>query len=276
MLTLQASFGNVPQINAVIRNINAGAAAQGVPAITGFVTEADLKLLIHSSAVRGKYPWLKAVLAREETYLQMAGLLGSGNAALGGDVPAVLQGHTNTGSPALLAPSQSVERPGEYILSFDPSGADSEFIRSVPLKFSATGEEGSFSEQIPGGWICQKTDTDIRLTSTGAGGLLYLMFDVRGTRYGTGGGTFASPEEVYEQCLQIWRCSRCAGTHRQMYNGAGTGWRLIRGWSLWRYRHRSFAIMQALEEVRQPGKMAAWHLKFTAMKRIGLLPITSA
>lgn len=94
----------------------------------------------------------------------MAGLLGSGNAALGGDVPAVLQGHTNTGSPALLAPSQSVERPGEYILSFDPSGADSEFIRSVPLKFSATGEEGSFSEQIPGGWICQKTDTDIRLT----------------------------------------------------------------------------------------------------------------
>ena len=140
MLTLQASFGNVPQINAVIRNINAGAAAQGVPAITGFVTEADLKLLIHSSAVRGKYPWLKAVLAREETYLQMAGLLGSGNAALGGDVPAVLQGHTNTGSPALLAPSQSVERPGEYILSFDPSGADSEFIRSVPLKFSATGE----------------------------------------------------------------------------------------------------------------------------------------
>ena len=150
----------------------------------------------------------------------MAGLLGSGNAALGGDVPAVLQGHTNTGSPALLAPSQSVERPGEYILSFDPSGADSEFIRSVPLKFSATGEEGSFSEQIPGGWICQKTDTDIRLTSTGAGGLLYLMFDVRGTRYGTGGGTFASPEEVYEQCLQIWRCSRCAGTHRQMYNGA--------------------------------------------------------
>ena len=84
MLTLQASFGNMPQINAVIQNINAGAAAQGVPAITGFVTEPDLKLLIHSSAVRNKYPWLKAVLAREETYLQMAGLLGSGKAALGG------------------------------------------------------------------------------------------------------------------------------------------------------------------------------------------------
>ena len=54
MLTLQASFGNMPQINAVIQNINAGAAARGVPAITGFVTEPDLKLLIHSAAVRNK------------------------------------------------------------------------------------------------------------------------------------------------------------------------------------------------------------------------------
>ncbi len=218
MLTLQASFGNVPQINAVIQNINAGAAAQGVPAITGFVTEADLKLLIHSSAVRGKYPWLKAVLAREETYLQLAGLLGNGASAEG--VPAVLQGHTQTSSPALLTPSRSVERPGEYILSFDPSGTDAEFIRSVPLKFSSTGAEGSFTGQLPEGWICQKTDTEIRLTSTGAGGLLYMMFDVRGTRYGSGGGSFSSPEEVYEQCLQIWRCSRCAGIHRQMYSGA--------------------------------------------------------
>ena len=67
MLTLQASFGNMPQINAVIQNINAGAAAQGIPAISQFVTEADLKLLIHSAAVRGKYPWLKEVLAKEET-----------------------------------------------------------------------------------------------------------------------------------------------------------------------------------------------------------------
>ena len=80
MLTLQASFGNMPQINAVIQNINAGAAARGVPAITGFVTEPDLKLLIHSAAVRNKYSWLKSVLEREETYLQLAGLLGSGAA----------------------------------------------------------------------------------------------------------------------------------------------------------------------------------------------------
>ena len=217
MLTLQASFGNMPQINAVIQNINAGAAARGVPAITGFVTEPDLKLLIHSAAVRNKYPWLKSVLEREETYLQLAGLLGSGAAAHG--IPAVLQGHTQTGSPAFFTPSQRADRPGEYLLSFDPSGADAEFIRSVPLKFSSTGAEGSFGEQIPAGWVCQKTDTDIRLTSTGAGGLLYLMFDVRGTGYGSGGGSFSSPEEVYEQCLQIWRCSRCAGTHRQMYNG---------------------------------------------------------
>lgn len=258
MLTLQASFGNVPQINAVIQNINAGASAQGVPAISNLVTEADLKLLIHSPSVRGKYPWLKTVLEKEETYLQLAGLLGgtarsagadpqaekadlpagllpvqqesmqaeenaaeARNArASGGGVPSVLQGHTQAGNPLQLTPVQGAERSGEYVLALDPSGADAEFIRSVPLKFSSTGAEGSFTAQVPGGWVCQKTDTEIRLTNTGGGGALYLMFDVRGTRYASGGGTFSSPEEVYEQCLQIWRCSRCSGTHRQMYNGS--------------------------------------------------------
>ena len=124
------------------------------------MTEPDLKLLIHSAAVRNKYPWLKSVLEREETYLQLAGLLGSGAAAHG--IPAVLQGHTQTGSPAFFTPSQRADRPGEYLLSFDPSGADAEFIRSVPLKFSSTGAEGSFGEQIPAGWVCQKTDDQYR------------------------------------------------------------------------------------------------------------------
>lgn len=220
MLTLQASFGNVPQVNAVIRNINEGAAAQGVPAISNLVTEADLKLLIHSSAVRGKYSWLSAVLAQEETYLRLAGLLGGTGGGSGMGIPAALQGHTQAGNPAAFTPEQDSGRPGEYVLTFDPSGADAEFIRSVPLKFSSTGAEGSFTPQLPSGWVCQKTDSQIRLTSTGGSGSLYLMFDVRGTRYASGGGTFSSPEEVYEQCLQIWRCSRCAGTHRQMYNGA--------------------------------------------------------
>ena len=220
MLTLQASFGNVPQVNAVIRNINEGAAAQGVPAISNLVTEADLKLLIHSSAVRGKYSWLSAVLAQEETYLRLAGLLGGTGGGSGMGIPAALQGHTQAGNPAAFTPAQDSGRPGEYVLTFDPSGADAEFIRSVPLKFSSTGAEGSFTPQLPSGWVCQKTDSQIRLTSTGGSGSLYLMFDVRGTRYASGGGTFSSPEEVYEQCLQIWRCSRCAGTHRQMYNGA--------------------------------------------------------
>ena len=220
-LTLQASFGNEPQINAVIRNINAQAADKGSPAITNFVTEADLKLLIHSSAVRGKYPWLKSVLAQEEAYLKLAGLIGNSDEAYGsGLVPAVLQGHTQPESPVLLEPSQSTESLGEYTLSFDPSGKDAEFIRSVPLKYSVTGADGSFTENLPEGWVCRKTDTQIRLTATGAGRKLYLMFDVRGTKYGIGGGSFSSPEEVYEQCLQIWRCSRCAESHRQMYHGA--------------------------------------------------------
>ena len=220
MLTLQASFGNVPQVNAVVRNINEGAAAQGVPAISSLVTEADLKLLIHSSAVREKYAWLKAVLAQEETYLRLAGLLGGTGGGGKTGIPAALQGHTQTGNPAALTPVLGAERSGEYVLNFDPSGADAEFIRNVPLKYSSTGAEGSFTTQLPSGWVCQKTDSQIRLTSMGSSGSLYLMFDVRGTRYASGGGTFSSPEEVYEQCLQIWRCSRCCGTHRQMYNGA--------------------------------------------------------
>ncbi len=219
-LTLQASFGNDPQINAVIQNINSCAALKGLPSITNLVTEADLKLLIHSSAAREKYPWLKAVLAQEETYLEMAGLLGRAEGESLGSVPARLQGHTTSGNPALFIPSQSGESPGEYILSFDPSGKDADFIRSVPLKYSSSGSEGSFTEKIPEGWVCQKTDTQIRLTGTGVSGKLYLMFDVRGTRYGNGGGVFSSPEEVYEQCLQIWRCRRCAKTHRQMYHGS--------------------------------------------------------
>ena len=220
MLTLQASFGNVPQVNAVVRNINEGAAAQGVPAISSLVTEADLKLLLHSSAVRGKYAWLKAVLAQEETYLRLAGLLGGTGGGGKTGIPAALQGHTQTGNPAALTPVLGAERSGEYVLNFDPSGADAEFIRNVPLKYSSTGAAGSFTTQLPSGWVCQKTDSQIRLTSMGSSSSLYLMFDVRGTRYASGGGTFSSPEEVYEQCLQIWRCSRCCGTQRQMYNGA--------------------------------------------------------
>lgn len=104
MLTLQASFGNVPQVNAVVRNINEGAAAQGVPAISSLVTEADLKLLIHSSAVRERYAWLKAVLAQEETYLRLAGLLGGTGGSGGTGIPAALQGHTQTGNPGRAHP----------------------------------------------------------------------------------------------------------------------------------------------------------------------------
>ena len=92
---------------------------------------------------------------------------------------------------------------------------------------------------------------------------------------GPGGGTFASPEEVYEQCLQIWRCSRCAGTHRQMYNGAAP---------LAAHQRLVFVEVQAPQLCYYAGVggstpegegMAAWHLKFTAMKRTGLLPIMS-
>ena len=113
-----------------------------MPAISSLVTEADLKLLIHSSAVREKYAWLKAVLAQEETYLRLAGFLGGTGGGGKTGIPAALQGHTQTGNPAALTPVQGAERSGEYVLNFDPSGADAEFIRNVPLKYSSSGAEG--------------------------------------------------------------------------------------------------------------------------------------
>ena len=56
------------------------------------------------------------------------------------------------------------------------------------------------------------------------------MFDVRGTRYASGGGTFSSPEEVYEQCLQIWRCSRAPRYPPADVPTAPRRWRPISVW----------------------------------------------
>ncbi|MEI3168326.1 MAG: hypothetical protein V8S58_10585 [Lachnospiraceae bacterium] len=142
------------------------------------------------------------------------------------------------------------------------------------MKYSSTGAEGSFTPQLPSGWVCQKTDSQIRLTSTGGSGSLYLMFDVRGTRYASGGGTFSSPEEVYEQCLQIWRCSRCAGTHRQMYNGAAP---------LAAHQRLAFVEVNAPELCYYAGigggqvtpEEGGVAFRFTAMRKTGLPPITS-
>ncbi|MDD3252935.1 MAG: SpaA isopeptide-forming pilin-related protein [Lachnospiraceae bacterium] len=219
MLSLQASFGNVQAINTVMQNINAQAPARGLPPIQTCVTEEDLKKIIHVDSVRAKYSWMDAVLAHETEYLQMAGLIGAAGGGSGGTsvtgkpVPSVLQGHT--AAAAALEIDKST-----YAIPFDPGGADADFIAKVPLLFSSSGVEGTYTASPPGGWTYQKTASAITFQNINPNPQsLIVKFDTANTEYQTG-TTFADADEVYERCLQLWVCSKCSGTHAQAHIGA--------------------------------------------------------
>lgn len=127
---------------------------------------------------------------------------------MGGLVPATLAGHTT--------PETAVAADGTLSIKFAQDGSDAGFIQSVPLKFSATGEAGSYVSEIPNGWTYVKTDTEIIFTNPGNSPTpLYVQFDPIGTRYETAMGTFASARELYEQCLQLWVLQQCAGQHKK-------------------------------------------------------------
>ena len=127
---------------------------------------------------------------------------------MGGLVPATLAGHTT--------PETAVAADGTLSIKFAQDGSDAGFIQSVPLKFSATGEAGSYVSEIPNGWTYVKTDTEIIFTNPGNSPTpLYVQFDPIGTRYETAMGTFASARDLYEQCLQLWVLQQCAGQHKK-------------------------------------------------------------
>lgn len=127
---------------------------------------------------------------------------------MGGLVPATLVGHTT--------PETAVAADGTMSIKFAQDGSDAGFIQSVPLKFSATGEAGSYVSEIPNGWMYVKTDTEITFTNPGNSPTpLYVQFDPIGTRYETAMGTFASARDLYEQCLQLWVLQQCAGQHKK-------------------------------------------------------------
>lgn len=67
---------------------------------------------------------------------------------MGGLVPATLAGHTT--------PETAVAVDGTLSIKFAQDGSDAGFIQSVPLKFSATGEAGSYVSEIPNGWTYVK------------------------------------------------------------------------------------------------------------------------
>lgn len=170
----------------------------------------DLKLYLHSAATRAKYPWVQVWSDNADKLLEAAGLLSSSSSGstMGGLVPATLAGHTT--------PETAVAADGTLSIKFAQDGSDAGFIQSVPLKFSATGEAGSYVSEIPNGWTYVKTDTEIIFTNPGNSPTpLYVQFDPIGTRYETAMGTFASARDLYEQCLQLWVLQQCAGQHKK-------------------------------------------------------------
>lgn len=205
-LSLRAGKEGAAECTAALDKINAAAPSAGLPQINPRVTEADLKTIIHLQSTRDKYSWLNPVLANEDTYLEMAGLLGSSatSSAGGKPIPAILQNHTDV-TAALPIDSST------FTLSFDPSGADKEFIHKVPLKFSI---DGSAFEALPvGGWTYQKTDTGIIFSNPDPQpSKLLIQFDTAGTEYQVGAG-YASVQEAYDKALQLWVCIECNDRH---------------------------------------------------------------
>ena len=210
LLSLEVSQGGSQDINKALNQLNVAAASIGLTPMGRTMSKDDLKLYLHSAAIRAKYPWVQAWSDNADKLLEAAGLLSSSSSGstMGGLVPATLAGHTT--------PETAVAVDGTLSIKFAQDGSDAGFIQSVPLKFSATGEAGSYVSEIPNGWTYVKTDTEIIFTNPGNSPTpLYVQFDPIGTRYETAMGTFASARDLYEQCLQLWVLQQCAGQHKK-------------------------------------------------------------
>ena len=210
LLSLEVSQGASQDLNKALNQLQKAAVSLGLLPMTSPVSKDDLKLYLHSAVTRAKYPWVKVWSDNADKLLETAGLLSSSSAGatMGGLVPATLVGHTT--------PETAVAADGTMSIKFAQDGSDAGFIQSVPLKFSATGEAGSYVSEIPNGWMYVKTDTEITFTNPGNSPTpLYVQFDPIGTRYETAMGTFASARDLYEQCLQLWVLQQCAGQHKK-------------------------------------------------------------
>ena len=211
LLTLRAARGD-EKAGRVLSAVRSGAAARKMTDITSSVTEEDLKALIYLDSVRAKYPWLETVADNSEEYMRLGGLLSSGTDGTG------TVGGAGKKIPEVLAGASSLQTAlpvdgSTMTISFDPSGADADFIRSVPLEFSE--DNGATFSPVPtGGWTYTKTDTSIIFSNAGLQPSRALIrFNVSGTAYASGQGTYASEMELLENCLQIWECVKCSGTH---------------------------------------------------------------
>ena len=212
--SMLSGFSNQPVIGKYYSQINEKAAAAGLRPLEPRMTQDDLGMVLHLESARQKYPWLADVMEKGDQYLALAGLLAGGETPGSGGasgVPALLQG-------CISPESAYVVEEGTMVMAFDPSGADRDFIRSVPLKFWNGSE---YAAEIPAGWSYEKTDTSIVFhCEDGTAPRLQIQFDTEGTGYGLGGGSgYTSAQEFYEDHLELWLCVQCAGTHKNVAGG---------------------------------------------------------
>lgn len=207
ILTLQASLG-VKKANDIIFSINANASTEGKQQIKKNVTEEDLKSLIYMSGVRKKYPWLEEVAANTEEYLKLAGLIGGrgGSTQSGKKIPDVIANNTSLTSAYQISSA-------DFTIHFDEGGADSDFIKTVPIHFS-NNNGVSFEPTPTDGWIYTKTPNSIVFSNPNPEPPKALIkFITEGTEYESTGGMFTSEEELFDECLQLWECVTCSGRH---------------------------------------------------------------
>lgn len=201
MLSLKAAQGDSRALG-VIAAINTS--DSGV-LITKFVTEEDLKIIVHDAGYRAKYPWLETVASNSEEYMRKGGLIpsGGGMSVGGSTVPSILSSSTSTSS------AYSVDM-GTKTINFGVGASD--FIQKVPLLFS--NDNGVTWNPTVDGWTYQKMADSIIFTNPNpaATGVL-VKFAVEETPYAFAGGSYSSRDEVIEKCLHIYECVACSGGH---------------------------------------------------------------
>lgn len=211
-LSLESTLGSdYEEAGIVINRINEQAAQHGLKRISP-VTEADMKKIIHVDSVRQKYAWLDDAINNAEQYLQWGGLLpsteGDSETVSGKPIPEILK---TCQSPDT---AYSIDK-NTLTMNFDPSGADAEFIRTVPLEFSIGG---SYTTVPPTGWTYEKTDASIIFSysgSTGSSQDLLIRFNTVGTPYESKRqqSFYDSVDEIYNSCLELWICTECRANH---------------------------------------------------------------
>ncbi len=200
-LALFGSSGNGPDCVPVLEKANAAGAgisySCGHPAFAN-----DLKCLIHSDAYVAKYPWIMQCVNNASTLLTAMGLMGSGggggSTSGGKTIPAALNGATSATTAVDISGTKSIDV------------GDPEFLSTVKIEYSSDG--ATFGASVPSGWTSNVSGSTLTLDGTGT---IYVRFNPAGTAYEStsSSGSFSSPEEVYDNCLELYVCTACGGSH---------------------------------------------------------------